>query len=621
MTTLNKLKEAEKSYNKSDYHRSIEILRSLETALDNETTFNLHKNLMLKILEKYQKLKELETNDNNSLELGLLYLSFQNSNKANQIFISQIKQLNEEGEAAFNLGRENLARIFNSLGHYYYEGNPSLAISYFKKELIYNSDSNNGLAALSELLFRSGETKTAISYAKENINKVKQLISIEKSKANLEKSEKDIDDLLSSLNYYFDNLIMMLHYSEDISLEEIYLTTQEYYKNCIIPFKASLKQDSYSTSDKSTSVAKSDKVKVGFVSADLRQHALFYWLKDFLKDSNFNQSEIFLYHNHYEDSYSEIFKAQVRNWRNISKLNDLDAYRLIKTDQIDILIDLSGHTTGNRLRVFSLRAAPIQITWLGQSGPMGLAEIDHILVGENFIEVNEEKFYSEKVLRIPGFLAPYSFKENEIKPRELIPCLENSYISFGSANNMIKINNHVLEAWSAILHQVPHSKLLLKNQSLNDFTKREKLYTFFSNKGISPSRISMEGFSDRKSYLEFYNKIDIILDPFPAVGGTTSLDALSMGVPILTIYGKQMSHRGTACLNRLLGIEDFITCNKREYINRAVKLATEKDLIQKSKSHIIKTFNQSIICDVENFIQNFEKILVDLKLKFNKPLL
>ena len=171
---------------------------------------------------------------------------------------------------------------------------------------------------------------------------------------------------------------------------------------------------------------------------------------------NFKALEIFLYHNASEDTYSEQYQSQVKNWRNISNLNDHEVFTLVQKDKIDILIDLSGHTRFNRLGLFALKPSPLQITWLGQSGPMGLPQIDYMLVDENQVKVDEEQFFTEKVERLNGFIAPYSFTEEEAHKNLVreIPFWKNGYISLGSANGLTKMNHEVLITWSEILKKI-----------------------------------------------------------------------------------------------------------------------------------------------------------------------
>ena len=538
----------------------------------------------------------MEASQTQGIKLGLLYYKFGDIKKANEIFTKSIDEI-----SSHTVSNSDLIKIYNSLGHHFYDHEAEKAIYFFEQELGINNHPINALSALSELYFFQGEIFKANEYAKASVKAIR----------------KETDNLTKTSLY--NNLIMIMHYNPAASLEELSLTAQHFYQNCIIPEIRKNKvlngSDTFvkAANHKSLRTVKS-KINIGFVSADFRKHALYYWFKDFLKDENFLSSNIYLYQNSAEDEISEIYKKQVKNLRNISNQSDSETYHQIKKDEIDILVDLSGHTAGNKLSLFALKPAEVQITWLGQSGPMGLPEIDYMLSAEYFVENKEEKYYQEKISRLAHYYAPYSYHEVEahknINPK--IPYAKNQFISFGSANSLIKTNSEVIDTWIQILKGVPKSKLFLKNRFLNDSSIKNKIQAKFANAGLSEERIRLSGSDERNSYMNFYNQIDIALDPFPLGGGTTSLDALSMGIPIITLYGKHAAHRNTYALNMNLGLDVLCSFSKEEYINKAITLAEKPLQIQSYRDFILKNFKQSNICNIKDFTKEFEAHLKSL---------
>jgi protein O-GlcNAc transferase len=585
------LLESEALIQKEEYALAIRNLKHIEAYLEANNTIK-HQTMMLQILNVYERMKILKENKILSLEYILLCYKFgkseeaealiktyhQNNSKDPNLFSDDLKKLNDKEQQI----------IFNLLGHSYYSEDMLLALFFFERELEINPASANAHNAISELNFLQGNIDKAIKHIRASI-------------------EIEPENISTS-----DNLIMMLHYTNSISQKDIYQESLKYLPRCFPQIQnIKLATNNFRHLDLSPS---RNLLRVGFVSGDFRKHALYYWLKDFLKDINFHALELFLYHNTIEDTYSEEYKSQVKNWRNISELNDSEALTLIEKDKIDILIDLSGHTRFNRLGLFALKPAPLQITWLGQSGPIGLPQIDYMLVGENQVNLNEENFFTEKIERLKGFIAPYSFTKKDAHKNLMteIPFWKNGYISFGSANGLTKMNQEVLMTWSAILKKVPKSKLYLKNKSLDDAQIQNQILSLFKKEGIDSERIIIKGFEERDSYLNFYNQLDLALDPFPIGGGTTSLDTLSMGVPILTIHGQHLSHRFTSCMNKSLHLNDLICLKKEDYIDKAVALASNPEEIQALRNHILNSFEDSEICDIKNFVNKFEKAIHSL---------
>ena len=556
---------------------ALSILRQIETEINDENEIDYH-HLMNTIGNEYKSLKNLQSQLNKSkkeiLKLILLNYKFELLDANESIIQEYISQYNINDQDLKTFNKLEQSHIYNCFAHFFYDKNSYLAIQLFQKELIHNPQSSNAHLAISELLFRKGNCSIALKH-------IKQAIEINPQNKEL-----------------YNNYIMMLHYDE-ISLESIFHIAKEYEN-------ISIKNSNYnpiSYSSPKFKAKNTQKLNIGFVSGDFRRHALFSWLADFLQDSNFTDLNLFLYHNYLEDEYSQKYQDNVKNWRNLHNINTEEAIQIIKNDDIDILIDLSGHTRHNRLDIFLHRAAPLQMTWLGQAGPIGLSNIDYMIVGKHLVREEEYKFYTEKILELNSINAPYSLKQvpsNIEQTRKL----ENKFI-LGSINNQIKINSKTLEAWSQILLNTENTELYIKNKSLDDPSTREELSKFFINKKIDTKRIKLLGHSDKKEYFQFFNSIDLLLDSFPVGGGTTCLDALYMGTPILTLYGKQYAHRFTSSLHKILGLDNLISYNIEEYINKAISFASAPEEIFKYKQTISNKFINSPICNTQEFTKDF----------------
>jgi len=399
-----------------------------------------------------------------------------------------------------------------------------------------------------------------------------------------------------------DNMISYLHYipdtSKDLILEYAQLTRS----------KARVtNQNKYIHRTLNFSNKKS-MLKVGFVSGDFKSHALFLWIGDLFSKLKDFDIDTYCYCNNTKDQVTEIWSKRVEHWRDIQNINDDVVYKMIQNDEIDILIDLSGHTTLNRLALFALKPAPIQISWLGQSGPFGIDGIDYIISDKNLVLEDEDKFYLEKVYRMPDFYSSFNVNDAFYLDREIksSPYKVNGYISFACFNNMIKLNNECFNTWIQILKSVEGSKLHLKNHGINNPDIQEYINNYFSSRGIEKDRLVLEPASNtRGEYLDSYYNVDICLDPFPVGGCTTSIDAIFIGIPIISLYGNKMPHRATASILKNLNYSELIAYSKEEYIEKAVNLAKSTEQIDSYRNSIRDRFLKSKIADSSEFAKNF----------------
>ena len=401
-----------------------------------------------------------------------------------------------------------------------------------------------------------------------------------------------------------DNLVSYLHYIPGTS-QELILHYAKMVKSSTYQNYQENKNHSFTHLDLNPD---REILRVGFVSGDFKGHALFLWIGNLFSKLKQYNLEVYCYCNNPEDHITPIWSKQATEWLNIMEMDDHRVAESIKASKIDILVDLSGHTTLNRLGIFALKPSPIQISWLWQSGPIGVNGIDYIISDNNFFLEGEEKFYFEKIYRMPDFYSSFNiddgcYLDREIKPS---PYKKNGYVSFGCFNNMIKLNTECFKTWIKILQSVPDSRLHLKNHGLANKDIQNYVRKFFNKRGIDSSRLILEPASQtRGEYLNSYYEVDICLDPFPIGGCTTSIDALFVGLPIICLYGNKMPHRSTASILKNLNYPELISYTKDEYIQKAVELAHSKEQIDYYRASLRDTFLKSNIANSNKFAQDF----------------
>jgi len=302
-----------------------------------------------------------------------------------------------------------------------------------------------------------------------------------------------------------------------------------------------------------------------------------------------------------------------KHWRNISGLKDKQIVDLIKEDNIDILVDLAGHTSGNKLKVFTHKPAPIQINWLGYPNTTGLKTIDYRFT-DNIADPKDESdmFYSEQLIRLDnGFLCYQG--NNSIPVCNELPYFNNEYITFASFNNLAKINPQLLKLWSQILLLIPKSKLILKSKQFSDSITNSRYLELFTKEGIEPDRIKLYSWlSDNNEHLKLYNSIDITLDSFPYNGTTTTCESLWMGVPTITLKGTKHASRVGASILTQTGLEEFIVNNEEDYILKAIDMAKHPEYLQSIRKSLRQSMENSTLCNGSLFAKKIEKTYLDL---------
>jgi predicted O-linked N-acetylglucosamine transferase (SPINDLY family) len=302
------------------------------------------------------------------------------------------------------------------------------------------------------------------------------------------------------------------------------------------------------------------------------------------------------------------FQAVASDWRDVFSLADEELAERVRADRIDILLDLAGHTGANRQLVFARKPAPVQITWLDYEGTTGLKAIDYLLGDRYTIPPGAERWYHERVLRMPDGFVCYD-PPAEAPAVGPLPALGRGAVTFASFNLPAKITPQVVDVWAQILACVPHSRLWLKYRGLNDADAADRFRRMFGERGIAADRLLLEGWSPYAEFLPLYQQIDIALDPFPYSGGLTTCEALWMGVPVITWPGETFASRhGLSHLSNV-GLMETIATSQAEYVELAERLAGDLPRLAAMRGGLRERMAQSALCDGQRFADNLLSVL------------
>ena len=348
-----------------------------------------------------------------------------------------------------------------------------------------------------------------------------------------------------------------------------------------------------------------ERLRIGLVSGDFSNHPVGFFLEGLFAQFNSSSLELYAYPtNPLEDELTARIKPYVSYWSPLWDKSDKEAAQLIHNDKIHILIDLSGHTANNRLPIFALKPAPIQVSWLGYWASSGVPEMDYIL-GDPFVTPNNEAaHFTEKIWQLPESYLCFTEPNVALEVMPL-PALSTGAITFGCFNKLLKMTDEVVSLRSKILNIIPGSKLFLKNNQLQYESVRNKVLSRFAAHGIGADQLILEGPSPRAEYLASYNRVDIALSPYPYGGGTTSAEGLWMGVPVLTKRGDYfLSHLGESIAHNT-GLSDWIAADEDEYIAKAVQFSSDLDGLMKLRAGLRAQVLASPLFDAPRFASHF----------------
>ncbi len=498
----------------------------------------------------------------------------------------------------------------------------SLAVSDFKKGYLKEKESVNGLNALTNFIISS-----SILSDFENIDvDFNELISFYESSPKSFQDKREINVAMTMVYKRLNDSKGMLFHLEKIIKSENFtiadLCSYGYWR-C---FDKNWSQSDFYKFGKflddnlneysqdqviKLPNKKNKKIKIGLLSSDIRGgHSVTYFLKTILLNYDKDKFEIFLFLNQIkEDQTSNEFINLVKKSINIGKLDNIKALNTIREFDLDIMIDLMGYTSMQRIELFKNRMAKKQVLWMGYCNTTGVKNMDYIMSDPNLIYKNEKNLYSEEIIYLPEIWnchSGFNLKRVENPP----PIIKNSFITFGSFNSLAKVNETVIDCWSNILKNIKKSKLIIK--SAKEKNSLDRLKESFKKKGVLDSVIFYSKINLLEDHLKLYKKIDIALDTFPYNGVTTSFEAIWMGVPVITMAGYNFNSRCGESINKNLNMNFLIAKNNNEYISKAVELSSNLDKYLKLRKQVYEKSLKSPLFDAESYSKNFYKSLEEI---------
>jgi len=392
--------------------------------------------------------------------------------------------------------------------------------------------------------------------------------------------------------------------------------TQEYYLSECLKHSEILEKNLVNEVLKKPN--KNEIIKVGFLSSDFKKHSVSFFLEDLFLNFDKKKIEVFAISTLdvvKHDTMTATIQNIADHWYDVSDKSDIEIVSLIKSLNINILIDLNGLTAGNKINVIKNRCAPIQISWLGYNNSTGIKNIDYLIADKNLIKKDEEILYSEKILFLPKIWNSLS-KPKDLPQINLLSKISSQPFTYGSFNNFSKISEDVIDAWSKILRDT-NSQIYLKNPRHDTPSLVKKnIIEKFLERDVSKNKILfLDHQPNRYNHLELYNKIDLALDTFPYPGVTTSCESVLMAVPVLTMKGYNFNSRCGESININLKMEDFIAENKNDYINKAIYWQHNSKKLKNFKQNLRNRALSSPVFDTVSFAKDFTNIIKEVYLK------
>jgi len=346
------------------------------------------------------------------------------------------------------------------------------------------------------------------------------------------------------------------------------------------------------------------RLRIGYVSPDFRHHPVGRFILPLLESHDRRQVEVFGYCQlAVPDQLTAKLRSHTDTWRNITALSDQQAAELIRQDRIDILVDLAGHTADNRLLVFARKPAPVQVTYLGYPTTTGLAAIDYRL-SDRYLkpDQSDDPYFTEQSIRLEGTYWCYEPSLVNQAVNEL-PALSAKTITLGCLNNFCKVSPAALETWAGLLNKLDDSRLVLHS---GHGSHRERVIRLMADRGIAADRLEIVGRVSPEEYFKTYQRIDIALDPFPFAGGTTTCDALWMGVPVVTLAGRTVVGRAGVSILSNVGLPELIARTPEDYVKIAVDLAGDMPRLAELRSILRRRMEESPLMDKMSYARGIE---------------
>ena len=468
------------------------------------------------------------------------------------------------------------AVVYDRLGCFYQStGRMTEAVECQRRAMETEPDRPELLANLARALLETGQVTDGIELLRRAVEKMPQNPQI------------------------YSNLLFHLHHLPQLNPQKLF-DEHKRWGHIHAPISRA-KTSHYNTPDPDR------KLRIGYISPDFHRNSVAYFFESLLDGHNRQIVETYGYASvEFQDQFTRRFREKFDCYRNVCRLDDESLAELIEQDGIDILVDLAGHTGGNRLIAMAYKPAPIQVTYLGYPDTSGMQAIDYRLTDALVEPPEAQKFYTEELVFLPdGFLC---YRPPDFAPTVTpLPADEKGHITFGSFNSSCKVNPVIAELWSEILKADKNHHLILKLKGGDEPEIKERCLGCFERFGIGPEKLNVCGWKTPPEHLQLYSRVDIALDTFPYNGTTTICEALWMGVPVVSLIGSKhhVSRVGLSILSRV-GLEFFAASDPSEYINKALALAENRQSLAQIRSSMRARIATSGLCHAKAFARQLE---------------
>ena len=501
------------------------------------------------------------------------------------------------------------AERFNSGNAFLEKGQLDEAIEAFRNAIRLkpdHADAHNNLGRALTLRGKIDEAiesfRTAIRLRPDHLTSLSNLAVALKDRGELDEAValfRRLMDLSPGNVTYHSNLLYTLNFLPDISPADLLAEHRLWSHRHADPLKSHWRAHA---NDRDPD----RRIRIGYASPDFKIHPVGRFILPLLVNHDHRQSEIYCYSwVRPPDDLTARCQRFANVWRDVQALSDDQAAELIRNDGIDILVDLTMHMKGHRLLIFARKPAPIQVTYLAYAGTTGLDAIDYRMT-DPYLDPdgNADERYAEKSIRLPRSYWCYKPTIRDI-PLSPPPSTQTGHITFGSLNNFCKVNDAVLDVWTKILGAVANSRLMIH---AHVGTHRDRVCRRFAENGIDPQRISFVPPVWIDAYMRQYNQIDIGLDTFPYVGGTTTCDALWMGCPVVTLSGNTAISRGGVSILSNAGLPELIAQNPEAYVRLAADLAGDATRLAQLRGTMRERMSRSSLMDAKRFAADMETV-------------
>jgi len=394
------------------------------------------------------------------------------------------------------------------------------------------------------------------------------------------------------------NLIFMLDMQEGRTTPELQAERKRWYRQHAQRYAQSIEPHANPPDPER-------RLRIGYVSADFRRHSACYIFGPIIHAHDRTAFEVFCYSGVLrEDEVTVRLRDAADAWRNVQRLSDDALAALVREDRIDVLVDLSGHSEGNRLLAFARKPAPIQVTAWGHATGTGLATMDYFIADEHLIPATDRPLFAEKVVDLPCWTCyePPAYLPGVVP----LPSLGGKPFTFASMNRLEKISDQSIGMWGRIIAACAGSVLLVKSAEMDDERHRETLRSRLAKAGIEPGRVTLLGASSHADHLATYGRIDVALDPSPTVGGISSAEALWMGVPVVTLQGPTTTARHTASILADIGLPEWIGRSADDYVRIACEAARDLPRLALQREGLRARLAASAFGDVALYTRELE---------------